>query len=134
MAKKNLKLLARVRDHILEEPRRYNQGVFGQESGEAPCGTRACIAGWAALLGGAATLAELAEGTAEIRDKAQALLGLDAGEADILFHGDPACSCGLNWPTPYARRHAKAKTPRGRARAAADYIDFIIRTGKVTER
>jgi hypothetical protein len=53
--KLNVRLLRRIKKHILEEPRRFWMGwwvvpnVPGQHP--APCGTTACIAGWAAILG-----------------------------------------------------------------------------------
>lgn len=50
MSEINKELLAKVRDHILEEPRRYNQGTFGKKSEIAPCGTEACLAGWTVFL------------------------------------------------------------------------------------
>lgn len=47
----NVRLLRRVAKHIVEEPRRYNQGSWCDRSNDAPCGTMACIAGWAVILG-----------------------------------------------------------------------------------
>ena len=51
-------LLARVRDHIAEEPRRYFQGDYIVDDKDRlreiglrpPCGTAACRAGWIILL------------------------------------------------------------------------------------
>lgn len=50
----NFTLLRRVRNHILAEPRRYLQTTSGEEVGKriSPCGTRACIGGWADMLEG----------------------------------------------------------------------------------
>lgn len=135
----NTELLEKVKAHILEEPRRYNQRTFGGTSDEAPCGTAACIAGWAAHLSGEIDLKTLRRGGSTIEGIAQAALGLTYTEAHILFAGDPTpCFCGRPtckdaWPQPYAERYAKAETAEDRARAAADYIDHIIATGKVTD-
>jgi hypothetical protein len=51
LGKKALKLLARVADHIEEEPRRFIMDI-GYDDGDdgAPCGTAACIGGWLVLL------------------------------------------------------------------------------------
>jgi hypothetical protein len=127
----NVELLERVKQHILEEPRRYDQSVFGRRSREAPCGTAACIAGWTAVLGGAVEAEQLRSHYGDIRKTAQGLLGLNEEEAAKLFHGEPTCECGVGWPKRFARRYYKAKTTRGRASAAAAFIDHIIRTGKV---
>jgi hypothetical protein len=133
----NVKLLARVRDHILEEPRRYDQELWGRPSDEAPCGTAACIAGWTALLGRKVTLKQL-RANPDVSAVARELLNLEPGEASVLFAGSPGWYCGdpdcsLNrWPARYAAQYRRAKTARGRARAAANYIDYIIKTGSVT--
>lgn len=139
----NTELLARVRDHILEEPRRYDQTTFGEASEDAPCGTAACIAGWAAHLSGRVSLKKLRapmNPVREIRQTAQRALGLTDEEARVLFTGDPTpCWCGDKdcalggWPPRFGKRYEKAKTARGRASAAAAYIDHIIATGKVTD-
>lgn len=53
MAKLNVKLLNRIKRHIVAEPKRYNQGNWGERitGSDAPdCGTRGCIAGWAVFL------------------------------------------------------------------------------------
>lgn len=134
----NTELLAKVRDHILEEPRRYDQGTWGKQSEEAPCGTVACLAGWTAYLGGLMTLTELQEGAAVVRERAQRALGLSDIEARMLFAGRPRCDCGSDlceygWPHRFAIQYENAMTDEGRARAAADYIDHIIATGKVID-
>ena len=49
-AKLNKRLLNRVLRHIKAEPRRFSMSTFCQESDAAPCGTQACIGGWAYLL------------------------------------------------------------------------------------
>lgn len=46
----NVELLERVKAHILEEPRRFEMASWAEHSDDAPCGTAACIAGWALIL------------------------------------------------------------------------------------
>jgi hypothetical protein len=49
----NVPLLRKVKKHILAEPRRLemNNWAVNVDEEEAPCGTQACIAGWAVILG-----------------------------------------------------------------------------------
>jgi hypothetical protein len=119
----NKELLARVRDHILEEPRRYDQLTTGEYEESVPCGTRACIAGWTYFFGTG-------------RDPrfnscmydAQELLGLSNDEAMVLFDANG------DWPEPYSSAYKTAEKEHshaGMAQAAADYINHIIETGKV---
>lgn len=51
MPKLNRKLLEKVRNHIVQVPARLDMSVYVHESDESPCGTQACVAGWAVLLG-----------------------------------------------------------------------------------
>ena len=46
----NVKLLRKVQKHIASEPKRFTFDWM-HESDAAPCGTRACIAGWTLILG-----------------------------------------------------------------------------------
>lgn len=48
----NSELLLKVRDHILEEPKRCDMSDWIRRSKQSPCGTIACIAGWACVLSG----------------------------------------------------------------------------------
>lgn len=131
-SKINVALLAKVRDHILEEPRRYRQSTWGRRNALVPCGTAACIAGWAANLGGAFTLEELREGPTETGILAQQLLGLTTAEANILFES-PHLS---RWPERYRVPFNEAwyaDDAEAMARIAADYLNHIINTGKVLE-
>jgi hypothetical protein len=45
-----IKLLRRVKKHILAEPKRLQMGAWGYRTSETQCGTAACIGGWAAIL------------------------------------------------------------------------------------
>jgi len=134
----NYALLRRVRDHILEEPRRLYMGMYirrkadgdvlstnpwdhgtGKTLPYAPCGTAACIAGWAALLSGldpkygwlrAATVAAKALRLGEYSEQFDSLVAVD------------------RWPEPFQSRYMRAMTAPARAKAAADRIDHFIAT------
>ena len=101
----NVELLRRVEQHILEEPRRLHMegwyySIEDREpySSEPPCGTAACIAGWAQLLEAGWAPGELAydvvgdDSTAH--DRGQEALDLDDAEAEALFYTS-------NWPEPF---------------------------------
>jgi hypothetical protein len=93
----NVKLLRKVKRHILEEPKRFlmstidTHGAPGEETGYggkfAKCGTAACICGWACALSGTAWR-EARFATAE------KLLGITPNEAARLF--EPGC-----WPEQF---------------------------------
>lgn len=55
----NIELFKKVREKIATTPEAYNQSVFARASTVAPCGTVACIAGWACVLSGAMDAEEL---------------------------------------------------------------------------
>lgn len=128
-SKINFELLARVRDHILEEPRRYDQSTLMRDSAIAPCGTAACIAGWTVILsGGIKNPCNCKDPTCGFDQAAKDFLRISDNEASILFSWD------ANWPSPFGgaylfaeRRDDKA----GMAQAAADYINWIIENGRV---
>ena len=97
--KLNVRLLRRILRHIKADPRRYNQGTWGVEKpaehGGPPCGTQACIAGWAVLLSVprrnwlrwiSRSDEEMKNGEKScIRARAKKLLGLTEEEAQYLF-------------------------------------------------
>jgi hypothetical protein len=115
----NVKLLRRIQKRILKHPDSYDQNVMISRD---ECGTTACIAGWAVLL------SPLDPGfIGDYASKATLLLGLDDEQAIRLFDviEDGYC-CG--WPDKYVRAYLRAKTPRGRARAAMRRIDHFIKT------
>lgn len=92
---RNVELIERVMEYILDHPRQHQQGAWISE-----CGTAACFAGWTCLLSGFEQLRNSAghlydslivddsdpDGWAEIPRKAEELLGLTEDEAGILFH------------------------------------------------
>lgn len=151
MSRLNIELFKKVRNKIKTTPNAYDQGTFGRRSKAAPCGTAACIAGWACVLSGQMDTETLYATSAldplEVQRKAAEVLRLSEEEADILFVGSPEGESYdpeeewdneynvEGWPAPYgqdwydARRRDKleARAPR----IAVAYIDHIIKTGKV---
>ena len=89
MAKLNVKLLNRIKRHLIAEPKRYDQATWAREvsgKGAPACGTRACIAGWAVLLSvPKPEWSQWIGADSEIADKAQDLLGLTNDERGVLF-------------------------------------------------
>jgi hypothetical protein len=128
----NVKLLRKVKKHILEEPRRLAMGYFvqrkdgltqtvfeseardGDEYPFAKCGTAACIAGWTVLL---------TDQTQEwqIEQNAIRLLEIDGREAQRLFYVH-------SWPEKLRNKYHNLKTPAARANVAARRIDHFIKT------
>lgn len=152
----NVELLQRVKAHILEEPRRIGMGHWLQRAGygvvlkddyesplpsalHPPCGTVACIGGWAHCFqrisemerrqsGGcsnpAALQCILAFGQPSIRGERlpySNLLGLDEDQALRLFH---VC----HWPDEFRKRMEMltSGTPEY-AQVVADRIDAFIK-------
>jgi len=83
------------------------------------CNTVACIGGSAEILTGAFTVASLAKN-----------LGLTKNEADGLFYAwqDESNRHGFGWPSSYARRYARAKTPWSKARVVASLLRLVVET------
>jgi hypothetical protein len=98
--KLNVKLLNRVKKHLLEEPKRYYQGWWANKAtkedgfeGAAPpaCGTQGCIAGWAVFLTEPKSKWDkIIQKTYNIDfgRKARKLLGLTVKQGDALFSAD----------------------------------------------
>jgi hypothetical protein len=132
----NLTLFRKIRNRILRVPEAYDQSVWGAKSRKAPCGTRACIAGNALIESGFCTPRELLKNERgetdeyfDIKEEAQELLGITHSEASILFTPCPR----YGWPEPFQTRWNDAKNSTERARVAADYLNHIIKTGKVLQ-
>lgn len=89
-----------------------------------PCGTAACIAGWAVVLtdGVPSKIREFMK----MRERAAELLNVDAGyswTSHPLFYAP-------NWPKPFASRYRNAEGPKKRAIIAAERIEHLIKTGE----
>jgi len=132
----NVKLLRKIQKHILAEPRRLNMSHWAAPSHDAPCGTMACIAGWAVILTkrrGAEKFRRVAERlgiglfpdpkriTLNPSTVAAKALRLDLDQKEKLFHT-------YGWPWNFREKYLNAENPRIRARAASDRIDHFIAT------
>lgn len=119
----NLALLEKVRDKIAAVPKAYDQTQWADSSDDAPCGTVACIAGWAAILSGAMTPEEARTQTGHgVYYTARDALRLTRKEAETLFSGRMS-----GWPY----RYRLVALLWDDSRAAVRYLNRIIRTGKV---
>jgi hypothetical protein len=94
----NVKLLRKVRRHILAEPKRVNMGRFIYRKED--CGTVACIAGWAVTLSGE-------ELPYHISARAEELLGLNWRQASYLFYDAPNFVKAPAQTAEHARQTAK---------------------------
>lgn len=138
-------LLKRIKRHILAKPERFDMQDWGRPNdGETPCGTAACIAGWAVILSSkdpqkfyrAAKLdqKDIDKGVDDTRpsrlakllhgpnnsafDKAQKLLGLSDEQAGDLFYQG-------RWPEQF-----RGGLHSNLAKRAAKRIDHLIETGE----
>lgn len=119
----NVRLLRKIQKHILEEPKRFWMGWWKEDSipghKPAPCGTTACIAGWAVILSNEPEKA----GAPSIR--ARVLLGLDPDDMTLFFSDA--------WPEPYRTLYERAvdkDDEKDMAKAGADRIEHLINTGE----
>ncbi len=140
----NVKLLRKVKKHILAEPKRFVMWALVQRKDEtqlqfmsdglgdafvdfAPCGTAACIAGWTVLLeDGMKTKKK----DSRIWSRAAKLLGLD----DRWRKGEAPQTSKLfetgEWPKKLEARYNRAKTQKTRVKIAAERIDQFIKEYK----
>jgi hypothetical protein len=117
----NVKLLRKIKKHILEQPKRLlmgrwivNKGDYATEKVRfAKCETAACIAGWACILAGQGK-------PQDVSLTAEKLLGLGWRQASRLFQP-------LEWPDKFDAGlldNGTAKT----AKMAARRIEHFIKT------
>lgn len=120
---------------ILDEPRRFSMGTFVTNDDthiqHPPCGTVACIAGWAVIehdrargkSGSIRVTQKYADGVLSFGAKAAEVLGLDEQQAGRLFYTG-------NWPERfYDEYYEFAPGSLGRAKVAAERLDHFIATG-----
>lgn len=130
----NVKLLRKIKKHILEEPRRFLMRTFMVRKSEvvgktfngdsyqripfAKCGTAACIGGWAVLL------SDGMDAPIDcVRERANQLLGLSPND----MHNEVY---EVNyWPEEFSSAYREAKTQRARATVAAKFIDYLTKKG-----
>lgn len=129
-SKINVRLLRRIAKHIAAEPRRFQMGEWIYRKEEfpaklfpeyshrneptmhrfAPCGTAACIGGWAEILAGVGK-------PGKPLSSHQAI----GGDTPALFNVD-------NWPSQFAQPYLDAATPAKRVRIAVKRIEHFIAT------
>jgi hypothetical protein len=133
-----IKLLRKVKKHILEEPKRFDMGSWGFKKrgrGAPICKTVACIAGWATILQTlpGKKLLQLPKinlnGSLEDesvmlvnRGTGQQALQISYQQAEVLFYVE-------NWPTEFLDEWYAAKNKKELAQATANRIDHFIKTG-----
>jgi hypothetical protein len=152
MGELNIELFKAVREKIATTPEAYDQMLWGRADSSAPCGTAACIAGWACFLSNNASLEEVRASrrfgelspNRYVPDIARDALGLDEDEAEILFTSEPGGEWedyddngeGVyygGWPNRFADMWRGAANQARQAEVAVAYLDHIIETGKVLE-
>jgi hypothetical protein len=126
----NVKLLKRIQKAIKEEPRRLNMNWWVTTDDEdAPCGTSACIAGYAVILSRIpkqvttkiwVSVAKRCEHS-DFRHDSQKLLGLNGNQATRLFDE-------TNWPEQFSDAYQKTSNRKKKAAIAIKRIDFFIKT------
>lgn len=136
----NVKLLRKVQKHILEEPNRFVMGDFIQRKTKkspqfygddfshhdfAPCGTAACIAGWAFALVNPKSRAT--DGNL-IERKAVQILGLEYDPTGETETNSGKLFFVTQWPKKYRNSFRAAKSQKMRARVAVRRIDHFIKT------
>jgi len=123
----DVKLLKKVRDHILEEPERLNMYILRvhkrndtDERYDFPsCGTVGCIAWWVSVLA-------KPPGRGDIIDFATARLNIPDSFSE-LFYLDA-------WPDKFMQRYESARSARQRAKVTAARIDAFIKQYELVER
>lgn len=127
-----IKLLRKVKRHILEEPRRFkmyctitqgipNKGYYNADDNKSEvrfpsCGTAACIAGWIVILTDDKDWRPIG-----VLRRAQIILGLGPDQASTLFYPH-------DWY--YKHEYFKARSQKARARIAAKEIERFIRENR----
>lgn len=126
----NVELLEKVKQHILEEPRRLNMQYVLIASSTAPCGTVGCVAGWAMFLTGAMDKYGYlipSECHRDNYDIAMEKLGLNKQQTGKLFDFSK-WNIGYHWPANFENAYNNAETPEERARVTVARIDHFIAT------
>lgn len=132
--KLNVALLEEVKKHILSVPDSFRMETWAEPSADAPCGTVACIGGWAALIAHP-TIRVIIRG--EGWDEEYKYVFGNGRSVDIPLVG--ARALGFRdefdaqtlflesfWPAEIRRKWDKAWSNRERAKIAAERIDRYI--------
>lgn len=128
----NFKLFRAVIKKLEAAPMAYDQESVVEKDKEAPCGTAACIGGWAYLLSGKKVTKKVT--MLNVLNEASELLGLNAdaldwedGDACRVFAVDP----DETWPEPFASDWQSAEGREEQAAVAVRYLRNILATGDV---
>ncbi len=117
------KLLRKVIRHIKAEPKRLNMDSWEEEDEDVPCGTTACIFGWANRLGRKMPVSVGMPGSGGFFDSVCELLSLTDDQGYTLAETG-------EWPLKYCKRYNSAATAKGRANATIRRIEHFIKTGE----
>jgi hypothetical protein len=128
----NKDLILLIKEQILKEPMQFMMhDYFAVRLGPlnriygfgipTNCGTAACIAGWAVVLGRGFATPKAAKDSCYVDPKQDAmeLLGLTEEQAEILFYTTA-------WPVDFQAKWIDAQTYEERAQIAADRIDHFL--------
>ena len=126
----NVRLLRRVAKHISEEPLRLDMERIVRRGDDIkgtppPCGTTACIAGWAILLAKKKDISGYSDNHFPI------IAGRpwDVTDARYLIGGMTTYLFFVgSWPRNFSEAYRKALTPRERADVAVARIEHFIKT------
>lgn len=133
----NKSLIRKIIKNIEAKPLRLEMGDYVDlHDGVAPCGTSACIAGWAVIIDrmekhkiGYQNAAKLAN-TVATHAEAVRLLGITGDQSARLFFAD-------EWPTPFSQQFYDAsydetheQTRRREAKVAVARLNHFLKTGK----
>lgn len=141
----NIPLFKKVRDRIIAVPESYDQRYFLCSADTSPCGTIECVAGETLIASQRSVKLGLSflqrvYNRDEVWKIAKKKLGLTEDEADILFTG--GYDGKLEWPEPFATDYQRAylesalssvEQSIATAAVAVKYLNWIIKTGKVSE-
>lgn len=128
----NFRLFRAVIKKLETAPMAYEQDTVVSPDRDAPCGTAACIGGWAYLLEGQRATTTLAD--ERVLNKAAFLLGLNEddqswsdGDAGSVFSSSPES----RWPAPFGGDWMEADGREEEAKVAVRYLKNILATGDV---
>lgn len=134
----NFALFRKVIKKLETAPMAYDQATIAEPDEESPCGTAACIGGWADILSAPKEIFRRNGKLIPFRvdlGRAADSLGLDRDDSDEdnLFTGYP----GGGYDGWASRKHReawrKAATRKGQARVAIRYLTHILKTGRFTD-
>lgn len=135
----NKKLIRKIIKHIEAEPKRLNMNEWAMKDSSRsgpPCGTTACVAGWALLLDKPAAERRkimamdddkferaLFGRTSNILQMGAKKLGIDAGGAWKVFFSD-------QWPEPFYSDFTNATTKKKRTKITIARLEHLMETGE----